>query len=70
METPEHIRWILRNTPVQTALSERASRSSAVGVSRVSPRGHLLVDGAAYLESSSTADAAERRIRTLVTIFL
>ena len=69
METPAHIRWILRNTPVQTALSERASRSSAVGVSRVSPRGHLLVDGAAYLESSSTADAAERRIRTLVTMF-
>ena len=71
METRAHTRWIIQNTLAQTALLERASRSSALRVSRGSPRRiNLRVDGAACFGSSSTADAAERRIRTLVTIFL
>ena len=59
-----------RNVTTRSGISNVHANYCAVAVSRVSPRGHLLVDGAAYLESSSTADAAERGIRTLVTIFL
>ena len=70
METRAYTRWIIQSTLVLTALSARVSRSSAVSVSLGSPRANLLVDGATYSESSSTADAVERRIRTLVTIFL